>query len=172
MVITMHAKCLYTYFCRTCDSQSHVTICIVASLLYEIELYTYFQHVVHRVRLIDGHNSRTGRVEVYTNSTGGLDNAKWGAVCGDYWWSFSEARVVCRQLGYPDALVYIRYGLYGEGNGPYWLNGIDCDGIETDIFTCDYFGIEDHFCYYGSAGANCLGTCTITVILLKSVILK
>ena len=126
-------------------------------------------YLVHRVRLIDGPNSRTGRVEVYTNSTGGLDNAEWGAVCGDYWWSFWNARVVCRQLGYPDALVAIRYGPYGEGSGPYWLYGIDCYGTESDIFTCDYLEIEDHFCYFGSAAALCLGTCTITIILLRSV---
>ena len=105
---------------------------------------------------------------MYTNSTGGLDDAEWGAVCGDYWWNFFDARVVCRQLGYPDALVAIRLGPYGEGNGPYRLYYINCIGTETDIFTCDHFGIENHFCYYGSAGAHCLGTCITLINLLNT----
>ena len=110
---------------------------------------------MHRVRLIDGPNPHTGCVEVYTNSTGGLDNAKWGAVC-DYWWSFLDARVVCRQLGYPDAVTAL-YGPYSEGNGPYWLYGINCFGTEADIFTCDYLEIERQFCNFRSAAAHCLG---------------
>ena len=97
---------------------------------------------------------------MYTNSTGGLDNAAWGAVCGDYWWDFWDARVVCRQLGYPDALVAIR-GQYGEGNGLNWLGDIDCFGTEIDIFACDHLGIEDNYCYYGSAATKCLGTYNI-----------
>lgn len=137
-------------------------------------VFTYLNHViyiatctfsfaVHRVRLIDGPNSRTGRVEVYINRTGGVDNAEWGAICGDYWWSFFDARVVCRQLGYPDAFVAVRYGLYGDGNGPYWLDDVRCRGNETDIFTCAYVMIENYLCYYGSAAAECLGVLPGTV---------
>ena len=108
--------------------------------------------------MIDGPNARTGRVEVYTNRTGGLENGQWVTICGDYLWDYRDARVVCRQLGYPDALEAIRYGRYGDGIGPNWLDGIDCFGNEIDIFTCDHFGIDNRFCYYGSAAAECLGT--------------
>lgn len=38
-----------------------------------------------------------------------LYNGAWGSVCDDYW-GFSEARVVCRMLGYVDAIrAYSRY---------------------------------------------------------------
>ena len=44
------------------------------------------------IRLIGGLNEREGRVEV---CIGGV----WGTVC-HYDWSSSDARVVCRQLGF------------------------------------------------------------------------
>ena len=43
------------------------------------------------VRLANGPDSRTGRVEIWFNNS-------WGTVCGDSWSSY-EAKVVCRQLG-------------------------------------------------------------------------
>ena len=44
------------------------------------------------VRLIGGSNEREGRVEVCIGKV-------WGTVCS-YGWSSSDARVVCRQLGF------------------------------------------------------------------------
>ena len=45
------------------------------------------------VKLVDGSSTNEGRVEVC------IDN-QWGTVTDDGW-SSSDAKVVCRQLGYP-----------------------------------------------------------------------
>ena len=47
------------------------------------------------VRLMDGASQNEGRVEVCVSG-------RWGTVCDDGW-SYYDAQVVCRQLGYPTA---------------------------------------------------------------------
>ena len=44
------------------------------------------------VQLVDGTNQYEGRVEVCVNNA-------WGTIC-DNGWGSSDARVVCKQLGY------------------------------------------------------------------------
>jgi len=123
------------------------------------DTYAFFvcTYVAHRVRLVDGSSPHTGRVEIYTNNTGGLDNAQWGTICDDFW-NIQDARVVCRQLGYPDAVAAPLYAHYGQGTGPIWFDNVECVGIEPDIFTCTHIGIGIHNCgHYEDASAECLG---------------
>ena len=109
------------------------------------------------MRLVNGSNQRTGRIEVYTNNTGGLDNGEWGTVCDDDW-DIQDARVVCRQLGYPDAVAAPRNAHYGEGTGPVWLDDVDCLGAELDLFACAHNGLGNHNCEHDKdASVECSG---------------
>ena len=57
-------------------------------------LSTAAQSCTHgAVRLVGGRSSNEGRVEICINGV-------WGTVCHSSW-SSSDARVVCRQLGFP-----------------------------------------------------------------------
>ena len=120
-------------------------------------LRVIFTDFVARIRLADGPNLRTGRVEVYTNSTGGLDNAQWGTICDNYW-DILDARVICHQLGYPDAVAAPLSAHYGEGTGPYWLDNVQCLGNELNIFVCAHSGINYHNCIHEEdASVECSG---------------
>ena len=46
------------------------------------------------LRLVDGAHSHEGRVEICMNGV-------WGTVCEDKWGN-DDAKVACRQLGYPE----------------------------------------------------------------------
>lgn len=51
-----------------------------------------------KIRLVGGKTESEGTVE--------LCSGVWGTVCGDYWWNDHDAKVTCRQLGYPAASIY------------------------------------------------------------------
>ena len=81
------------------------------------------------VRLAYGDNEREGRIEIWHGS-------KWGTVCND---DFTEvdAAVVCFQLGFTDAVAVVaEYGQFGEGDGPIYLDNVDCDGSESQLSEC------------------------------------
>lgn len=88
------------------------------------------------MRLADGPKATEGRVEVY-------HDGQWGTVCDD-WWDSSEAGVVCRYLGYTEGEA-MRKGYYGPGEGPIWLDSIDCEGEEKTLGDCwhDTWGRTD-----------------------------
>ena len=109
------------------------------------------------IRLVNGSNPHTGRVEIYTNSTGGLDNAQWGTVCDDAW-DFLDARVVCRQLGYPDAVAALTSAHYGERTVPTLLSNVRCAGHESSLTACGHSITGIHDCQdSGIVAVECMG---------------
>ena len=51
------------------------------------------------IRLVGGSGDYEGNVEVFYNN-------QWGSVCDDFW-EINDARVVCHQLGFADAVAAI-----------------------------------------------------------------
>ena len=87
---------------------------------------------------MNGNGAHEGRVEVFYNGS-------WGTVCDDYW-GIEDARVVCRSLGYQDALSAPLYGRFGQGSGPIWMDNVNCSGIEAHISNCPHIGFGNHNC--------------------------
>ena len=77
------------------------------------------------VRLAGGSLPGTGRVEIFY---GGV----WGTVCNTLW-DISDARVVCRQLGYISATTAVSRAVNGEG--VIWMDQVSCHGNETRYMT-------------------------------------
>ena len=102
------------------------------------------------VRLVDG-SYNAGRVEVYYNGT-------WGTVCHDDW-DINDARVVCRELGFPFALNAYHEARYGKGTGQILLDDVNCVGYESSIFSCRHNAVGTHNCAHSEdASVRCGNT--------------
>ncbi|XP_072166906.1 scavenger receptor cysteine-rich domain superfamily protein-like [Diadema setosum] len=99
------------------------------------------------VRLVDGENSLGGRVQVF-------HDLKWGTVCNDSW-SYENALVVCRQLGYRD--VVSSYHDFGPGYGPILLGGVVCSGDENALTNCSHkeWGVTSCTSHEQDVGVKC-----------------
>uniref|UniRef100_A0A803JQ18 Soluble scavenger receptor cysteine-rich domain-containing protein SSC5D n=1 Tax=Xenopus tropicalis TaxID=8364 RepID=A0A803JQ18_XENTR len=81
------------------------------------------------LRLSAGSHECEGRVEV-------KHHGEWGTVCSREW-DWSEANVVCRQLGcgFSGSLGRIS-AFFGAGSGKIWLAGLRCTGKESALWDC------------------------------------
>ena len=101
------------------------------------------------VRIVDGSSNNEGRVEVYHNGA-------WGTVCDDSW-DLSDARVVCRQLGFLDAEAAYQGGSVLDGTGQIWLDDVNCKGNESSLFSCTHSGWGSNNCGHAEdAGVRCI----------------
>ncbi|NWW74229.1 LOXL2 oxidase, partial [Climacteris rufus] len=78
-----------------------------------------------------------GRVEVFYGG-------EWGTVCDDDF-SIHAAHVVCRELGYVEAVSWLPGSKYGKGEGKIWLDNVQCSGRESSLAACasNGWGISD-----------------------------
>ena len=105
------------------------------------------------IRLVQGTIAREGRVEVFIRG-------RWGTVCDDDA-TETTARVICRQLGYPDAgAQLLTRGTIRGGADPLWLDSVRCFGNETDILQCKHLGLLRHNCFHSEdLAVRCSGVC-------------
>ena len=80
------------------------------------------------MRLTNGTSEREGRVEVKLNGT-------WASVMSSFGFKGSNARVVCRQLGYGGGTLR---GVDPVDFGHQLITTITCRGTETDLNGCSW----------------------------------
>ncbi|XP_063956210.1 scavenger receptor cysteine-rich domain-containing group B protein-like [Lytechinus pictus] len=101
-----------------------------------------------QIRLVDGASSNEGRVEVFYFG-------QWGTICDDRWGS-TDARVVCRQLGYSGDALARKGAYYGQGSGPILLDEVSCLGSELTLSECVHLGWGTNDCLHSKdAGVSC-----------------
>ena len=100
------------------------------------------------IRLVNGNNASEGRVEITLQG-------QWGTVCDDLW-DIREATVVCKQLGFLDAISAVGGAEFGEGSGPIQLDNLLCVGNESTLINCSSKLIKQHSCNHSQdAGVRC-----------------
>ena len=103
------------------------------------------------LRLVDGSNSASGRVEV-------CQFGCWGTVC-DARWDRDDATVVCRQLGFEmDRAIPTRGGYFGNvsPNRPIHLSQTECGRNDDELMRCTSFALNT--CTHSQdAGVFCNG---------------
>ncbi|KAJ8027024.1 Neurotrypsin [Holothuria leucospilota] len=98
------------------------------------------------VRLRGGEGKHEGRVEIHAN---GL----WGTVC-DEGWNIKDANVVCRQLGFSEAVSASREAYWEEGDSPILMSNVHCQGNEHSLLACA--STKRHSCTHEQdAGVTC-----------------
>ena len=99
-------------------------------------------------RLVNGSKTSEGNVEILYNGT-------WSSVCDDGW-DFNDARVVCRSLGFDDAINATQNAAFGQGSGPSWLTNLQCSGSESNLLECPHGGSPNNQCSHSDdAGVIC-----------------
>ncbi|XP_067835361.1 scavenger receptor cysteine-rich type 1 protein M130-like [Heptranchias perlo] len=98
-------------------------------------------------RLTNGESRCDGRVEIYSNGS-------WGRV-RDNLWDLNDANVVCRQLGCGYAISAYNSSKYGEGEGPVWVNDVQCKGNESQLQNCSSFTLNQSLTDSEDVGVLC-----------------
>ena len=106
----------------------------------------------------------------------------WGTVC-DAFWSSTDARVVCRQMGFSSSgtnikhrncayykiiilnnIILLHYNIgavarinayYGQGTAPILLDNVGCSGTESRLIDCTYDSNTTDCSHSDDAGARC-----------------
>lgn len=112
---------------------------------------------------MSGRGQYSGRVEVLVGTV-------WGTVCHRDW-DDVDATLVCRQLGFNLGGTAYYSAYFGQGQGPIWLDYVNCNGDETSIFDCRYSALGSSTCRHsGDAGVVCSGSVSFNYLMTKSYI--
>ncbi|XP_030577602.1 deleted in malignant brain tumors 1 protein-like [Archocentrus centrarchus] len=103
------------------------------------------------IRLVNGPNRCSGRVEIYYSE-------QWGTVCDDKW-GMQEAIIACHEMNCGNALEVKHKAYFGRGQDQIWLGEIECTGHEKSLADCSHRGFGEHHCDHSEdAGLVCSET--------------
>ncbi|XP_073726150.1 scavenger receptor cysteine-rich type 1 protein M130-like [Misgurnus anguillicaudatus] len=106
------------------------------------------QRVASHVRLVNGDNKCSGRVEV-------VHDNQWGTVC-DAGWDLKDAAVVCKHMGCGTPIAAATGAFFGQGSGPVWLDDVRCSGNESAVTNCSSKALGKSTCSHEQdAGVVC-----------------
>ena len=130
-----------------------IIICTYMTKVLSHVLYAYLGNDrlndTIQARLVNGQGAHEGRVEI-------LYAGVWGAICNDLF-NLTAANVVCRQLGYPDAVRVT--SSFGSDSAQIWLDDVQCTGNEASIDQCSHNGFNIYDCNFWTdqIGVECIG---------------
>jgi serine protease 12 (motopsin) len=85
-------------------------------------------------------------------------------VCDDSW-DLNDGNVVCRQLGLGPALVATTNSFFGQANGTYGMDNVECVGSEAELGDCEHL-TESNCQENEAAGIICSSRCLFSFITL------
>ncbi|XP_048013053.1 deleted in malignant brain tumors 1 protein [Megalobrama amblycephala] len=115
-----------------------------------VEHFTHKRHPFFslEVRLIDGDNSCSGRVEVLYEGYG------WGTVCDDGW-NLLGGDVICKQVNCGSGLSVVGGSFFNKGSGSIWVYDTACSGTEISLKSCISGTKSKQFPHNNDAGVIC-----------------
>ncbi|CAG9819265.1 unnamed protein product [Phaedon cochleariae] len=91
------------------------------------------------IKLVGGRGENEGNVLI-------LHDGTWGPICDDEW-DVTEARIICKQLGYPEKSAQPTVNSYfGPARRKFWMDNIYCEGSESEISECRFDGWGQNDC--------------------------
>ena len=66
--------------------------------------------------------------------------------------------ILCHRSSLSTAAVAVPGAEFGRGQGPIYLDSVQCTGAESSLVVCEHRGVGIHNCgHYEDAGVRCLG---------------